>query len=1243
MPQSYLRSRLGRTAVRLCFRTLASLMLLVSLVGLFADEMPMKGLSVPALADAPSPTLVSGQVLDEQGNTLIATLSLYRLSISESDGLVKLTSQTTDRQGHFTLQVEPTAELAAIANQRGGWVSFRLMIWTNRGLVMRSFDRKLIPLGIDGSIPAGARWHTVQGDNLALEGVRIGPGSPGLIGEAKATTAPNDSLPRDGCPGSPPTWIWHTPWVDGTDVNAEFTIDEIHTPRATTASYTINDVLEVDHSLSGSAKLAGMIGIGGGSSTVRTQSGGLSLASDVQPKVDAFVVGFVSEKVKHYWCEYTGSNDFYRETARRLHYWQLEPDRGGYIDDLGIRPVAALAHRRSNPWRYDPYGDDRTSVGNNSPIVTEGIQQTRKRSFTAEFRIPFHDILSFGLSSETTTNVNHARTITYHAQGTGSTQPPNLLFLPDRLHPKYVFGDWGDPATILIDPETHRRIWPCLVRPDRKSDTPPGCPSDMSGPKLSDSSSSPMRIPDPASVTLYEMPPEIDYTSVDASTSDTSFSWSTSRETRFTRCTLDNQPSFDCRDTVSLQVGIGSHTFRVDAYSTNPNPDDSETYNWQILRPAPGLGFISVPPDGSRAEKAQTFEWDAANVDNPERCVLDNESFACHETLTRILPPGQHSLTITGSAYGYADVSIRYVWEVVQYIPPTLADVTGDGKADLVGRGESSAVQVGTGSGVAFNNSTPWGTWDKSYDIHLADANGDGKADILGRSSTTGDVQVGLSTGSSFANSTQWGTWRESYDIHFADVTGDGRADIIGRNYYTNQVEVGVSNGSSFVTSTVWGDWNPSYTVDFADVNGDGKADIVGRNQFTGDVQVGLSTGSLFQTSRSWATWSLSYDVHFADVSYDGRADIVGRNTDGDIQVGRSTGSEFQFSTNWGAWPGDYQMMFGEVDGDAHVDLVAWDANTLAIHVARSTGSAFITSPQWANWNPSYSVSFADVSGDGKADIVGRNSANAAVQVGVSSGTAFNYSTQWGFWSLGYDLHFADANGDGRVDIIGRNSNTNDIQVGLSTGTQFQISTRWGDWVPGWDLLYADVTGDGKADIIGRNQTTGEVLVGVSTGSLFQNATHWGSWNTNYSVFIADANGDGRADILGRGPGTDIQVGLSTGSLFQPSTQWGTWFNPFIMFGDITGDGKADIIGSDTSTGLVWAGVSTGSSFQNGSVWTRYWPGFNWQLADATGDGKADLLGRQQPNPTGDVWVLPSRGNSTFQSPYYWGSWNSRF
>src|SRR5437763_987379 len=118
-------------------------------------------------------------------------------------------------------------------------------------------------------------------------------------------------------------------------------------------------------------------------------------------------------------------------------------------------------------------------------------------------------------------------------------------------------------------------------------------------------------------------------------------------------------------------------------------------------------------------------------------------------------------------------------------------------------------------------------------DVHVGDVNADGKADILGRVQSSGEWWVAVNTGTGYVNE-KWGAWSPQaawVDVQVADVTGNGRADIIGRVKQGGQWWVGVSTGSGFLNE-LWGSWYSGVNwldVQSADVDGDGRMDVIGR------------------------------------------------------------------------------------------------------------------------------------------------------------------------------------------------------------------------------------------------------------------------------------------------------------------------------------------------------------------------------------------------------------------------------
>jgi hypothetical protein len=135
-------------------------------------------------------------------------------------------------------------------------------------------------------------------------------------------------------------------------------------------------------------------------------------------------------------------------------------------------------------------------------------------------------------------------------------------------------------------------------------------------------------------------------------------------------------------------------------------------------------------------------------------------------------------------------------WRIEKH-PRFLADLTGDGKADIVGFGDAGVwVSLNNGNGtfqnpqmVVANFAYNAGGWRvEKHPRFLADLTGDGRADIVG----FGDagVWVSLNNGNGTFQNPQKvidnfaydaGGWRvEKHPRFLADLTGDKRADVVG-------------------------------------------------------------------------------------------------------------------------------------------------------------------------------------------------------------------------------------------------------------------------------------------------------------------------------------------------------------------------------------------------------------------------------------------------------------------------------
>lgn len=405
----------------------------------------------------------------------------------------------------------------------------------------------------------------------------------------------------------------------------------------------------------------------------------------------------------------------------------------------------------------------------------------------------------------------------------------------------------------------------------------------------------------------------------------------------------------------------------------------------------------------------------------------------------------------------------------------------GGAGSDLL-QGDDAGVIFDTGLSLSTNYSASSG-WNNSvsYVRELADVNGDGRADIVGFANdgvyvslaqANGTYTVASRGSTEFALNSGW-TNNDVYLRKLADVNGDGKADIVG--FGGSGTYVALANGSGgfgasrlalsrFGAGEDGGSWKTQtrYARELADVNGDGRADIVG---FGGD-QVFTSLGNANGTFQQFfsATYSFSdaggwthndqTPRKLADVNGDGRADIVGFTGDGTyVALANSNGTfgtmykalgAFGSGPSAGGWASQTTAPreLADVNGDGRADIVGFGSNGLSVALGQANG--YFDTPQsmlglytaaqgWTS-NDLSPRRLADINGDGQADLVGFGSTEVIAKL---SSMAYGNDVLYG--------------GDGNDTLQGIAGNDvldgqagDDLMIGGSGSDTYQMSRGYG-------------------------------------------------------------------------------------------------------------------------------------------------------------------------------------------------------
>lgn len=395
---------------------------------------------------------------------------------------------------------------------------------------------------------------------------------------------------------------------------------------------------------------------------------------------------------------------------------------------------------------------------------------------------------------------------------------------------------------------------------------------------------------------------------------------SDTRTLRIDRSSPDLTLSGPLKDREGQELPAGRHDLRVDARDGVQNGAAADRRS--------GVREVDVRVDGVQVDERLQL------------CATDSCPLSFTWTFdTQQYPGGEHLVEVTArdgvgrtrtervTARTRCCSSIPYTGGVTRgSFETAFADVDGDGLDDAIRRDRLFPdVRVGLSDGTRFGTfDRRWSEWSQLLTLAAQDVTGDGRADLVGRNTATNELFVARSTGSAFEAPQRFATWSATRDLHVADMDGDGRADAVGRDEALNDVWVAYSNGSAFEPAAVQTRWSAGYDLHVADVNADGAADLIGRNAQSGDLRVAVAGDVGFEAAISWGRADPLHEMQVADMNGDDRADVVTRFTPtGVVRVMPSEDTRFGAASVYEPpLPPDYDLALSDPTGEGQFDVI---------------------------------------------------------------------------------------------------------------------------------------------------------------------------------------------------------------------------------------------------------------------------------------------------------------------------------
>ena len=489
-------------------------------------------------------------------------------------------------------------------------------------------------------------------------------------------------------------------------------------------------------------------------------------------------------------------------------------------------------------------------------------------------------------------------------------------------------------------------------------------------------------------------------------------------------------------------------------------------------------------------------------------------------------------------------------------------DFNGDGVTDIM-VGDPVANEVwlyqGNGDGT-FQAAVPY-TGARSPAL-VADFNGDGRADFVTIGATSA-IFLGRApyTTTTLTSSSNPSTYGQAVTLTAAVSPAAATGRVTFYDGTTILGSASLASGQATLTTSLIASGFRSLTAHYS---GDSAQPASTSTALIQKVIALPSNG--FQTGVVYPAGSGPTHIARGDFDGDGIADLVVPNPGAnnvDVILGNGDGS-FRAPMSYGAGTGPDFVAIGDFNGDGKPDLAVGDSGTNNVNILLGNGDGtFQAAVSYATTGPASSIAIGDFNGDGKADLAVPVGSGVNVFLGVGDGT-FSAEIDYNGGSQPWALVAGDFNHDGKTDLAVANPTGGNVCILLGNGDgSFQNPVSYAAGSQPYAIAAGDFNHDGFMDLAVADMGDGsvDILLG-KTGGAFQTAVNYAAGTGARSIAVEDFNGDGNPDLVVAdnfsGGAVSVLFGNGKGG-FEPAVHSVLSGAPdSVVIGNFTGDGRVD-------------------------------------------------------------------------------------